>query len=277
MKISICIPSRAQVIGLWATICGCANVLGDIDHEFIVLVNGRKIDDDETHSLSEFPDSKVNILQSDNVMSPTEARDIAAKYATGDFICFFDDHCIPAPFWFHRVISNDKDILHSSLSGSPGRRKIFHFVRNENALIVGDYSYEPLSNIPYRVLSGPAAGFAVKRSVWEHIGGYGDHFEGFGGEEAFLNIKAQMLGYKVWLDPEMTYYHFYARSGMRGYERVINDANFVNGTYILGGHKWVESTYGHSQYVPPSHIEKLRSEFVKRIVVPIEEVLDIND
>src|SRR5260370_21736848 len=158
MKISICIPSRAQALGLWATICGCANALSDIEHEFIVAINGRKIDDDETRLLHEFPDSKVKVLQSDNVLSPPEARNLAAKQATGDFICFFDDHCIPAPFSFHRLIFNDKDILHSSLSAAPRRERVFHLVRDENSLFAGNYAHYPAFSKTYRVLSAPAAG-----------------------------------------------------------------------------------------------------------------------
>ncbi len=273
MKISICIPSRAQVLGLWATICGCANALGDIEHEFIVAISGRKIDDDETRLIHEWNDSKVKVLHSDDVLSPTEARDLVAKQATGDFICFFDDHCIPALFWFHRVIFNDKDILHSSLSAAPGRPRMFHFVRYEKTLIAGEYKHHPAFSKTYRVLSAPAAGFAVKRSVWEDIGGYGDHFEGFGGEEAFINIKAQMLGYEVWLDPEMTYYHFYTTSGVRGYERVENRNNWTNGAYILGGQKWADGE-GGSVYSPSEKIQKLRSEFEKRIVRSLDEVLN---
>ena len=273
MKISVCIPSRAQALGLWATICGAVNALEDLEYEFIVAVNGRKIDDEETRLLHDFEGSKVKILQSDAVLSPTEARNRAAKEATGDFICFFDDHCIPASGWFHRVILNDKDVLHSGLTAAPGRQIVFHFVRNDpRTLISGVYMVRPASSRTYRVLSGPAAGFAVKRSVWEHIGGYGDHFDGFGGEEAFLNIKAQMLGHEVWLDPEMLYYHFYTISGVRGYERIENRDNWINGAYILGGQKWAEGERCGA-YTPPERIQQLRNDFAKRIVVPLDEVL----
>ncbi len=272
MKISVCIPSRAQPLGLWATICGCANALGDIDHEFIVAINGRKVDDEETRLLHEFENSRVTILQSDQVQSPTEARNRAASVATGDFLCFFDDHCIPSPNWFQRVLLNDKDVLHSSLSAAPRRMRVFHFVRRQNALIDGVYMQHPASPKTYRILSGPAAGFAVRRSAWEHIGGYGDHFEGFGGEEAFLNIKAQMMGHEVWLDPEMLYYHFYTTSGVRGYERIENRANWTNGAYILGGQQWAEGECGTS-YMPSEQIEKIRQEFAHRIVCPLSDVL----
>lgn len=272
MKISVCIPSRAQALGLWATICGCSNALNGTDHEFIVAVNGRNIDDDETRLLYDYPQSKVKILQSDSVQSPTEARDLAASHATGDFICFFDDHCIPDPTWFAWVITNDKDILHGSLSAAPGRDRTYHFVRYSGALISGNYTHKPASTMPYRVLSSHAAGFAVKRKVWEDIGGYGDHFEGFGGEEAFLDIKAQMLGYEVWLDPKMIYYHFFATSGVRGYERIENPDNTLAGSFILGGQEWANGERG-SSYNPPERIVKIRQEFENRIVVPLDFIL----
>ena len=272
MKISVCIPSRAQALGLWATICGCRNALESLEHEFIVAVSGRKIDDDETKLLYEWADSRVKVLQSDEILSPTEARDLAASHATGDYFCFFDDHCIPAPGWFHRVLFNDKDILHSGLSAAPGRPKVYHFIPKRGALINGHYEQTPAYSKTYRVISGPAAGFAVKRAVWENIGGYGDHFEGFGGEEAFLNIKAQMLGHEVWFDPEMLYYHFYARSGVRGYERIYNEANCQASSYILGGPDWANGEYG-KPYSAPVKIQKARTEFQSRVRVPLDKVL----
>ena len=272
MKISVCIPSRAQALGLWATICGCANALEDIEHEFIVAVNGRKIDDEETKLLYDSADSRVTILQSDNVLSPTEARDLAASHAKGEYICFFDDHCIPSHDWFYRVLFNGHDVLHSSLSAAPGRSRVFHFIPNPGALINGHYERTPAFSKTYRVLSGPAAGFAIKRAVWENIGGYGDHFEGFGGEEAFLNIKAQMLGHYVWLDPEMLYYHFYTTSGVRGYERIHNCENWQAGAYILGGQEWADRERNYP-YVAPEKIQRIHKEFQARVIVPVDKVL----
>lgn len=271
-QISVCIPSRAQALGLWATICGCANALGDISHEFIVAINGRKLDDEETRLLHEWKDSKVTVLHTENVLSPTQARDLVAKHAKGDFLCFFDDHCIPTPGWFHRVLFNDKDILHSSLSAAPGRPRVFHFIRRENALIDGRYVQYPAFSKTYRCLSAPAAGFAVKRSVWEHIGGYGEHFDGFGGEETFINLKAQMLGHQVFLDPEMLYYHFYTTSGVRGYERVHNYENWYAGAYILGGQTWANGE-ANGYYNAPQRIQKMHEEFQARVTVPLDEVL----
>ncbi len=108
--------------------------------------------------------------------------------------------------------------------------------------------------------------------MWENIGGYGDHFEGFGGEEAFLNIKAQMLGHEVWLDPEMVYYHFYARSGIRGYERIHNEDNWQASSYILGGQTYANAEFGRP-YSPPEHIQQLHLEFQRRVTVPLDVVL----
>lgn len=259
-------------MGLWATICGCANALGDIEHEFIVAVSGRKVDDDETKLLYEWADSRVTVLQSDEVLNPPEARNWAASKATGKYICFFDDHCIPAPGWFHRVLFNAKDVLHSSLSAAPGRPRVFHFVPKHGALINGHYEQTPAYSKTYRVLSGPAAGFTVKRSTWNIMGGYGDHFEGFGGEEAFLNLKAQMLGFEVWLDPEMLYYHFYARSGIRGYARVHNEENWQASAYILGGQAYADGEFDRP-YEPTEKVRQAHQEFQSRVRVPIEKVL----
>lgn len=272
MKISICIPSRAPVLGLWATICAAANDLGNIEHEFIVVINGRSAEDEELFILHQWPDSHVRIIHHAEVLSPTDARNLAASHATGEFLVFLDDHCIVAPGWFQRVLFNDKDILHSALSGAPGRSKVYHFIRNDDQLITGRYAQAPKYSKTYRVLSAQAAGFAVRRSTWEHIGGYGNHFDGYGGEEAFLNIKAQMLGHEVWLDPEMLFYHYFARSGIRGYERIENKENWWASAFVLGNQYWADKEK-QGIYNASDRAIAARAEFAPRIIWQVEEVL----
>lgn len=236
MKISVCIPSRGHVGMLWATICACEQGLKGIDHEFIVHCNGKPWDE-PTQLLATNSGGKVHIFRCDEPLPPPMSRNLCAEMATGDYLCFFDDHCLPDPDWFTKLLELDKDVVHSCYSTHVGYHRYYHFIHlGDPNPMIGDYSREPLSQMPYLCLSAPHGGFAVKKTVWDAIGGYGTFWRGFGGEEAYFGVKAAQAGFEVWMHPQMHFYHFSCRAETRGYDKwkEANPWNFEEAKRQLG-------------------------------------------
>ena len=235
MKLSICIPSRAHIIGLWATICACEQGLKGIEHEFIVYANG-KVEDEPHHLLQANSQGAVKMLYAETPVPPPIARNRCAEVATGGYLVFFDDHCLPDPDWFHKLLELDKDIVHSSYSTHVGYHRYYHFIHlGDPNPLKGDYSRAPLSQEPYQCASAPHGGFGVKRAVWDALGGYGDFWQGFGGEEAYFDMLAAKKGFEVWMHPQMHFYHFSCRAETRGYDKGFNPWNFEEGWRRLIG------------------------------------------
>lgn len=224
---SICIASRGNPLGLWATIHAC-QALG-VDAEYLVFLNGRA--KEEPHHLLE-ERANTKIFHSMTQTAPPIARDYLATEAKGDVLCFLDDHVIPVGNFFAPIPC---DVLHVSYQPYFGGDRYYHFVPDPKLPTRGDYSKTPITQYsPYPCISGPHGGFFVKRSSWEEIGGYGDWFDGFGGEEAYFGWKAKQAGLVVALDPNRLFYHFSCRSETRGYDKQINQWNYEEGMRRLG-------------------------------------------
>lgn len=230
MSISVCIPSRGPAIGLWATIASL-QAAGLTD--FHVALSTPKI---EPHVVME--SYGVNIYSFAEPMIPPTARNLAASYATGDYLLFVDDHCVIPREIVESIESLDDDVIHFPYRPQAGVNAptYYHFVSGKS-MVEGDYSKEPVRlDYTYRIASSNHGCFAVKRSAWLKLGGYSDWYEGFGGEEASFDLSAWAAGYEVWMYPWTPYYHFSARADQRGYDKTLNPANYEMALRELAPH-----------------------------------------
>lgn len=242
--VSIIIPSRAAVLGLWSTITACEVLLADVPHEFIVMVNGQERQ--EGHQLLE-ERSGVTILHDPAPLPPPIARNLGAKSAKYPTLCFLDDHVIPTKEFFYWDI--DAEVVHCSYKTYPRHElRYFHYKFNPECPVKGDYATQrqpwdwsgPIAeNInSYPCLSGPHGGFFVDRKYFLESGGYDDFWQGFGGEEPYFGLKANLLGKRVACNPNALFYHLSCRADVRGYDKTFNEYNFTEGLkriYAIGG------------------------------------------
>ena len=228
-EISVCIPSRGPALGLWATIASCEDAgLTDIH---VALVR----DDEEPHRV--MAGYGINIYHATGSLGPDNtprARNLAASHATGKYILFLDDHCIIPLSLPASIIAMDVPVWHCAYKPSVGNcMTYYHFFGIESA-VQGDYSKQPVHDKPYRCASAPSGIMAVRRDVWEALGGYWDSYVGFGGEEASFDLYAWSKGYEVWIDPSIVVHHFSARADQRGYDKTINPDNYKMALERLG-------------------------------------------
>jgi hypothetical protein len=236
--VSIVIASRANVLGLWATITSCEVLLEGRPHEFIVVVNGQELQ--EAHQLLQ-ERSGVSIQHSPAALPPPIARNLGAKSAKFPTLCFLDDHVIPTKSFFDWDL--EADVVHCSYKTYPNHPlRYFHFMANPECPVKGDYATGiflcdgPIGGPVdfYPVLSGPHGGFFVSKQYFDESGGYDDFWHGFGGEEAYFGLKANLNGAKVVCNPNALFYHFSCRDGVRGYSKTFNEYNFEEGLRRLG-------------------------------------------
>jgi hypothetical protein len=235
--ISICIPSRANVLGLWATICACETQLEGIPHEYLIGMNGKPMDEPHELLQANCHSGILRMVYIEEPQPPPIVRNLLAEKAKGEVLVFFDDHCIPDKEWFEKVdglLWDVADIVHTSYRTHVGYHSYFHYFSIGDNPCKGDYSRNPASGMPYKCLGAGHAGFAVKRSAWDAIGGYDDFWQGFGGEEAYFDLKAIKSGYDVWMEPGARFYHFSCRPEVRGYDKTQNPYNFEEGYRRLG-------------------------------------------
>jgi hypothetical protein len=197
-------------------------------------MNGKPID--EPHYLLEANSpGLVKLIDFGEPLPPPIVRNKLAEQARGSHLVFFDDHCIPDKGWFARMIQ-DKDVMHSSYRTHVGYHSYYHYFPIGDNPCKGDYSRHRATefNTPYLCLGAGHAGFVVRKFVWDELNGYDDFWQGFGGEEAYFDLKAIKSGYEVWMEPRARFYHFSCRPEVRGYDKTQNPYNFEEGYRRLG-------------------------------------------
>lgn len=254
--ISIVIPHRGPEIGLWLTVNSCHIELetSGLTYEFIIVHNGEKSDIKTGHDLKRIKDylgktgCLADFIHVEEPLSPPSARQLGAEAANGDYLFFFDNHCMVTHGFFNRAIETMKntgaDLLHCVTRLFQGGDDFFEYrlSLSKDFWSAGPYP-DPQYSHPYRIAIGGHGAFAIKRRTFEEVGGYWQGFVGYGGEESYLDLKLWLLGKTVWIDPGLLHYHW---GGARTYDRHFTDDFFRNMMMcanIIGGQEWMDKVY----------------------------------
>jgi hypothetical protein len=251
--ISIVIPHRGNSLGLWSTVHSCEAEFTrrPLEREYVIVSNGEKIGRDVDHWLKPLVDSgKAKHIHHDEAVSPPKAREEGVAAASGELVFCFDNHCIVAPDYFARsIIDFDHyrvDCLHSSTRYHTSNGTDYHYRLRLPFNFWAESVQVPESDYkPYECAAAGHGGFAVRKSVWQAVGGYGpEHLlKGYAGEELIFDLKLWRLGYKVHIDPQVVHYHF---AGNRGYARHYGDdyyTNLLTCAFVIGGESWLYKVY----------------------------------
>lgn len=252
-SLSIVIPHRGNLFGLWATIHACEAELERTEHtyEYVIVSNGDPIDDDLNTVLGELNRTgRLQHVHFDEALTPPVARQRGAEAAKHDLLCFFDNHCIPGRQYFDRAALDMEKlgpdaILHSTTVFHSGQGKHYEYALRLNYNFWGQSKQMPYRAFkPYKIGAGGHGGFVATKSLWMDIGGYGPDslFHGYGGEELSFDLRAWRWGKQVFIDPLLLHFHY---PGSRGYVRHYSDDYYTNmmvSAFVVGGEPWLWKT-----------------------------------
>ncbi len=245
--LDIVIAHRGDELGLWATISSCEIDLArsdtPFDYKYHIVSNGNGHTNTTLQHLVNTMGRLGSFTSVPEAVAPPSARNTACRNGNGEFIFFFDNHCIVEPGYFERAVGDmrlhNMDALHSVTkywAGAPAR---YHYRFTLERNFWGVQVAEPKDALhPYRIAAGGHGGFVVRRSAWDEVGGYWDGFKGYGGEEAYFELKLAMLDKSNWLDPKLIHWHY---AGNRPYARDNSEEyifNSVAAAAIIGGVDW---------------------------------------
>lgn len=262
---NIVIAHRGPAMGLWATVLSCEEDLrhSKFDYSYLLCVNGDEKVSADTQNLIHFLQKTGRlgyVHHSPEPLSPPNARQAVLEHADGEILYFFDNHCLVARDYFTRSLLDFKlygaemDMLHSTTVFFSGDNRHYHYNLKLKKNFWANSATVPENELkPYRIAAGGHGGFAVRRSVWNEVGGYWNGFKGYGGEEMYFDLKMALLDKKNWLDPRMIHYHY---AGQRGYPRHYTDDFFINMMMcanIIGGYDWMIDVMGSFAQHYPKH------------------------
>lgn len=252
------------MLGTWSTLHSCNIALQDsgYDYEICLSINGEAENRKKQHCLSmsacRDTQSVLHFLKKSGkagrsvvrqgAVSPPTARQLIADKATGKYIFFLDNHCLVTPKYFELAMQefdrSPVDLLHSSTFFYDGENASYHYMLTLEENFWATSSKDPFHPTKaHPIAAGGHGGFAVRRSVWEDIGGYWNGFTGYGGEELSIDLQMWMRGYEVWMHPKMIHYHW---AGRRPYARHFTAEyyrNMMMSANIIGGEKWLNRVY----------------------------------
>jgi FkbM family methyltransferase len=130
------------------------------------------------------------------------ARERGWRESRAPLIAFIDDDCVPAPDAMTMLVAalNDADAVGAGMRPLAATGLISGFVAAEGLV---NHRLAANGHIRYLV----TAGFAVRRSALESIGGFDLAFAGAAGEDVDLSLRLKAAGYRLGIEPRAVIYH----------------------------------------------------------------------
>jgi glycosyltransferase involved in cell wall biosynthesis len=138
------------------------------------------------------------------------ARNIALREARGERVFMTDDDCIPRPDWLRTLDAGLDE--HRFVCGA-----VASAMRPYTLLAHNVSEFHPFMRrgMPRYVRFAAGANMAVRRKLYEELGGFAEDREGMHAEDMEFLLKAQRAGVCPWYLPDAVVEHAHARRGLR--------------------------------------------------------------
>ncbi|MBR4570498.1 MAG: glycosyltransferase [Candidatus Riflebacteria bacterium] len=168
--------------------------------EIIVVDDGSK---DNTFNLLKGTDGIIAITQKNS--GPATARNNGAKNATGSILVFTDSDTVPHKDWLQKLTA---PFNNSDLMASTGTYSIENKGNRLAQLIQTEIEYKH-SNYKDFVAFGGTYNLAIRKEIFDRIGGFNEDYKNASGEDVDICYKILKQGYKIRFVKDAIVGHFH--------------------------------------------------------------------
>ena len=204
LKISIIIPAYNAS----ATILKC---LFSLHEQTIMPWEIIVVDDGSSDNTMELAKGYATVVKNMNKKGAGGARNYGASIASGEILAFTDSDCILPQAWIQRMSEAFCEEGVAAVAGG--------YISHEGNSFVGNFAFLELSerrkNFNKYVETAPSNNFAIKRNIFEEIGGFPEIFATASNEDLVFSFRASRK-YKIrWLHNNGIKHYF--QSSIKGY------------------------------------------------------------
>ena len=143
---------------------------------------------------------KVHFDRSEFPLSPAQARNRGVKQAHGEILAFTDADCLPHPDWLAVIAERFADPAVTVLGGGVELDSSNYWTLADNLSMFYEYlAIHPAGE--RRQL--PSLNLAIRRDVFEAVGGFDERYPRPAGEDADLTIRLRRMGHRLYFEPRM--------------------------------------------------------------------------
>lgn len=191
----------------------------EVHTDFELILGDDASDDSSARILQDLQGKeRVQVHLAPHHLGRSLMRNWLCKHATGEWLIFLDGDCVPADDWGQAY----KDACR-------GQNTFVGHVLYENSQHSGLNHFLSYQSGPVRLSPGfdlscsyfTTGNSAVLRSAFEKVGGFSNHFRGWGGEDYDLGLKLELAGYPLLFCRKSQVYHPALKIRMGYFERLF--------------------------------------------------------
>jgi GT2 family glycosyltransferase len=153
-------------------------------------------------------DAQVRLISTGRPVSPAQARNLGARSAHGDVICYIDADCIAAPDWTRQLLAHHARGA-EIVGGSILVERTHYWQYCDNLAAFAPFlSVSPPGPRPYL----PSLNLSIRRALLMKFGGFDERFTFASGEDTDLCFRLRRAGYTLWFEPQAVVVHRHMRA-----------------------------------------------------------------